>query len=236
MKNKNIDLTIPEFAPDNILELDLVSNGDETFMSSGDYLNQSITATYTIEVTKGGLWGEAEITIFCQWGIDHAMKEVFTPEDGVPFPIGTVGITGVLNDGGDGLLELGDKWEVKGTGSINILTIEFCIEQKAQSNETLITYYYPTHILMPNNCGTTVGVILLNETEALEFNKNPDLEYYAFVEVPPRAEFSDNWSTLPLSKYIAIKWITTETEPSKDLRIQMLGYIQSKQEVKNINE
>ena len=35
MKNKNIDLPQPQFAPDNILESTITLVGDETFMTTG---------------------------------------------------------------------------------------------------------------------------------------------------------------------------------------------------------
>lgn len=231
MKNKNIDLPQPQFAPDNILEETVRLVGDETLMTSGSYTGQKVTSTYSIKVTKGGLWGEAEITITCQWGKDHLLTETIIPQSGVPFLIGTVGISGLLTDGGDGQLTLNDEWKVTGTGLTNILPIWFKTENKAVSGEVLVTYYYPKHILLPNKSGTTIGVILLNDAEALEFNKNPDLDYYAVTPITPNDVFNDTWSTLPLSNYIAVQWVDTLVPPTNNLRIHFLGYIQSKQEV-----
>lgn len=229
MKNKNFDLTVADLTPGSIISTDLVSNGDEVFIAAGAYAAQDMTAFYNIKVTKAGAYGVGEVTVTCKFGAEDGFTQTLIPVSGVVFNVGTIGVTATLTDGGDGVLTLNDEWEAKATGTITLVDIEFGITKRSVMGVETTEYFYPTHILCANATGDTIGLILLSKTEGEELNADPTLEdeYYAFIEVPNNSPFSDDWGTLPLSRYIGVQFMGAGV-PGAALKVQMIGYVRSR--------
>jgi hypothetical protein len=86
-----------------------------TGTSSGTYSGTSNTV-YMIEVTTGGAFGAAVLTLTSTG--HEAINTTVTPADGSGFPLGTKGVVATFADNGGGNFVLGDKWTVQANAMI----------------------------------------------------------------------------------------------------------------------
>ncbi len=92
--------------------------GDDGAGASGGTFSGFDDGTYTITVSTGGAFdgSVAEVTITSNVGSDTG-PFLFKPLTGVPFAVGTRGVTLTLTDGGDTNLTSGDIWTIAVTAA-----------------------------------------------------------------------------------------------------------------------
>jgi hypothetical protein len=109
--------------PAEVVTADGGNTGDDTLTvpAATSIFDAIVPDTYTVEVTTAGLPGVAELTVTSIGG-DDLTAFSFTAFD-TDHDLGTKGLKLRIQDGGDGILILGDKWEVAVTPSDGKLTI-----------------------------------------------------------------------------------------------------------------
>lgn len=91
------------------------NTGNATPSSGGTYVGTT-NATYTLEVTTGGGFGTAVLSI-SSTGAEEVADSV-QPADGVAFAVGELGVVATFATGGSPEFVLGDTWTIQATAKI----------------------------------------------------------------------------------------------------------------------
>jgi hypothetical protein len=181
MKNRTKSLTIADLTPATVqaVAADTGNTGDEVAAQGGAYAGQTFTCIYTIEVTTAGAYGgTGEVTITADNGADRNTTTTVNPVSGVPFAVGSIGVTLSLTDGGDTTLTLGDKWTIKCTGTYELVdsTVVFTHNKVSKT-------LFPKRIQIQNATGQDMGFNILSSAEEVE-EMHTSLTNFDTIEIP----------------------------------------------------
>ena len=146
--------------------------------AGGTYVGPSDT-TYVLTVSKGGAYGTAEVMVSTTTGIDTSGPHVVS--DGVPFSIGSYGVTYTIN-GGDGLFP-GDRFlvevDAEAKGAVRTMVLANSLPATMVGAPLVVNFFIRGDIEVTKNRTGFAPLVNFDQTETEFITKEAIVTYDA---------------------------------------------------------